>query len=468
MRSRRATGRQIRWIAFLLVLAPAELFAQAQEPAEISAEEFQAGAFAQLFQEGNYLAALFAMDYLVKEYPADPLLLRYRGITLDRLGRSEEAIAQFKQLLAQIPGHVPTRYFLGLAYERAGKLDQAMEEWRWVVANSTVREYIDWALEGWDRAVSLAALPVAAPRPRPVEPLPPPAVAPTRWFMAGIVGSEWDSNVTLKPSDKALAKSGDRNAGRYSYNLRLGAHAIREPNFGLDLLYTGRQSFHDDSLDDLNFTSQEVALDANRKGSLLGRDMTWGARYDFQVGLLENDLFSQTHRLTLRADARLTPHTRTVLANRLAETNFGPDGSNPPQTSRDGFYEDVGITQYFYTEDFARHLFLTQEYNDARTRGGNFERRGTTTRLGLHTPIFGKWQADLAAGFRWNRYPRFSSLSSLDLVRRRDADWDIYFGITHPLTPRVSSRLFYRFVNADNRNDFYEYDRHIGGVQLLF
>ena len=424
--------------------------AQAEE--QISAEEFQASVFADYFQAGNYQASLRAMDVLLKQYPSDPLLLRYRAMTLDRLGRSDEAIAQYKEILARDPNHVPTRYFLGLAYMNAGQLDRATQEWQWVAKHSAVAEYLQWAQE------ALARGGVA-----PVAPVP-----PKRWFLAGIVGWEWDSNVTLKPNDKALANVGDQNADRFSLNLRTGYHAVRDHDLTVDLLYTARQSFHDDSLDDLNFTSQEVSLDATKKAELWGEEVTWGGRYDLLVGLLESDLFSFTNRLTLSAENRLTPHTRTVLSNRLAWTGFGPDGANPNQTSRDGWYEDVGLTQYFYTNDFRQHLFATQEYNDTRTRGGNFERRGTTTRLGVHTPLMGRVEADLAVGFRWNKYPRFSSTSTLDLAHRQDTNWDFYVGLTYPINPKLSSRLFYRFVDANNRNDLFEYDRHITGVQLLF
>ena len=434
--------------------------ALAQEEKLISAEEFQTSAFAELFQEGEYPAALYALESLLKEYPQDPLLLRYRAMTLDRIGRFEEAINQFQELLVSDPNHIPTRFFLGQAYEHAGQRGRALEEWWWVVRNGKEMEYVSWALTALDQAGK------AAPTP-PVSPPPPPPM-PKRWFLAGIIGWEWDSNVTLKPKDKALANSGDRNSNRYSINLRAGYHLVRDPVWGVDLLYTARQSFHDDSLDDFNFTSQEVGLDARRKTFLWGQELTLGGRYDLAVGFLESNLFSLNHRLTLSADSRLSPHTRTVLTTRLSETNFGPDGSNPPQTSRDGFYGDAGVTQYFYTGDFRRHLFLTQEYNDARTRGGNFERRGTTSWIGFHTPLIGRVQADLAAGFRWNGYPRFSSTSTLETARRRDAVFDAYIGLTYPLTPKLSSRVFYRFVDAKNRNDLFEYDRHIAGVQLLF
>lgn len=445
------------WVALLIGFGALPIVANpgiSEAEETISAEEFSSSAFAELFQEGDYEAALFALEPLLERYPNDPLLLRYRAMTVDRLGRSSEAIAQFQKILEEDPHHVPTRFFLGQAYERAGRPEEAAQEWRWVVKNSPVAEYREWA----EAALARPGIPEVVP---PV---------PKRWFLAGIAGWEWDSNVTLKPDDKALANVGDKNADRFSATLRLGYHLIRERDLGIDLLYTGRQSVHDDSLDDLNFTSQEGSIDVRKRGTFLNRDVTWGSRYDGMVGLLEGDLLSFTNRLTLSADTRLTPRTRTVLTKRFSWIDFGPDGSNPPQTSRDGFYGDFGITQYFYTTDFQRHLFLTQEYNDTRTRGGNFERRGTTSRVGIHTPLpwFNRVEADLATGFRWNRYPRFSSLSTLDTARRRDTIWDLYVGLTYPVNPKLSTRVFYRFVDAKNRNDFFEYDRHVTGVQLLF
>lgn len=425
------------------------LYAQEQ----ISAEEFLASPFAEQFQGGNYEQAFKTVELLLREYPQDPLLLRYKAMTLDLLGRSGEAIALYEQILKQNPNHVPTRFFLGQAYERAGKNDQAIQEWRWVERNSPASEYRQWAQAGLARA----GVQAAAAR-----------LLPERMFLAGITGWEYDSNVTLKPDDKNLARSGDQNAGRYSLNLRVGLQAVDERDLKVDLLYTTLNSFHDDSLDDLNTTTQEGSVDLRKRTSWFGRMFILGGRYDLLGTFLEGELFLFTHRFSLSADSRLTPYTRTVLFNHLAYTNFGPDGSNTPQTSRDGLYEDIGLTQYWYSRNFRRYLFLTQEYNDARTQGGNFERRGATSRMGVHFPFLGQTVADLAAGLRWNRYPRFSSLSGLDPARRRDITWDFYAALTRPLTPKVKGRFFYRFIKADNRNDFFDYDRHIGGVQLLF
>ena len=442
----------------LLLAAAALLFsglpAQGGEPDEISTEEFQSSPFARSFQEGNFESALEALQPLLKKYPSDPLLLRYRAITLVQLDRTQEASVQLQSLLNRDPNHIPTHYFLGLAYARSGETDKAAQEWKWVIEHSPLPQYRQWAetaLSDLQKQIS-AAVP---PRPR-------------KWFLAGTAGWEWDSNVTLKPDDKALAAAGDQNADRFSLNLQIVRRLLQEHDRLLDFSYTTRHSFNDDGLDDLNFTSEEAGLAAGRGARFLNRPVWLGGRYDLAVGFLKDDLFSVAHGFTLSADARWSRRSRTVLANRLAWINFGPDGSNPPQTSRDGFYDDLEMTQYFYSADLRRYLFLSEAYNDARTRGGNFERRGLATRIGFHLPVRGRLEADVASGFLWNRYPRFSSLSSLDPERRRDTDWDFYVGLAYPVSPHLMGRMFYRFVKARNHNDFFEYDRHLTGVALYF
>ena len=421
----------------------------------ITPEAFLSSPFAAFFKAGNYPAALQALEALAKDYPDDPFILRYRAMVLDQLGRYDEAIALYQTLLAKNPNHVPTRVFLGQAYAHQGDKRAAAKEWQWVIQNSPVEEYRRLARDQlkW----------LELKRPGPAE--------RKRFYLVGDVGVEYDSNPLLKPNDKALAVQGnEQQAERFSLNLGVGYRALSQPDARVDVMYTTRQSLHDRGLDEVNFTSQELAADARKRVSLWDRDVTLGTRYEFLAGFLDGDLFSISNRFLLSADARVTPHTRTDVYNRFTVSNFGPDGSNPPQTSRDGFYYDLGLTQYLYTEDFRRYVYVGQEFNVAQTRGANFTRRGASTRVGVHTPIPLVAQTDLDVSSRllFGRYPRFTSLSSLAPERRRDTIWDLLVSLTHYWTPRLATRLLYRFINADNRNDVFQYDRHIGGVQLLF
>lgn len=418
----------------------------------ISAEEFMASPFADAFRADDYERALGALQPILERHPNDPLVLRYKAMSLDRVGQSQEAIVIYQELLKRDPDHAPTRFFLGQAYERMGSRDQAIKEWRWVADRSPAEQYRQWAKDSLARA---GVVPEAAPERK-------------RWTLVGNLGWDWDSNVFLKPEDKALTSTGDQNASRYTIDLGLRYHVLAERDLQVDLAYTSRQSLHDDSLDDFNFTSQEFGLDARKRVDLSGRAVTLGARYDTLVGFLEGDLFSFANRFTVSGDTRLTPHTRTVVSNRLTVSEFGPDGSNPPQTSRDGLYEDVGLTQYWYTEDFRRHLFVRHEFTAGWAKGGNFDRRGTATRLGLHTPLLWRTDVDISTAFVYNAYPHFSSLSTLDVERRRDTNWDTALALTHHLTPQLDIRFQYRWVSAINRNDLFEYDRHVAGVHVLF
>ena len=420
--------------------------------AEISAEELMASPFAAFFKADEYEQALEALQPILERYPADPLVLRYQAMTLDRLGRSEEAVAIYQQLLRRDPDHAPTHFFLGQAYERLGQREPAAKEWQWVRQRSPAREYRQWA------QVALGRLGGG----REIVP------ERKRWALLGNVGWDWDSNVLLKPSDKALASTGDQNANRFSIDLGLRYRALTNRQAQVDIFYTSRQSLHDDSFDDLNFTSQEIGLDLQHRRNLGGREVIFGSRYELLGGFLESDLFSLSNRWLLSAQTRLTARTRTMLSNRFTVSNFGPDGSNPPQTSRDGLYDDLALTQYLYSQDFQRYVFARQEYNAAWTRGGNYERRGTTTRVGLHTPLVWRTDGDLSGGLQWNVYPRFTSLTSLDPARRRDTSWDVAVALTHHLRPNLDLRLQYRWINALNRNDVFQYDRHLAGAHLLF
>lgn len=423
-----------------------------KEATVTSTEEFLFSPAAQLFQAGDYARALEALDRLIERYPGDPLLLRYRAISLDRLGRSEEAIEVFKEILEKNQDHLPTLYFLGQAYFRLGRKQAARSMWQRVVEKGGTTLYAEWSRE------ALRRIPIALEPPRP---------KPSRWNILTRASYEFDSNVLLKPDDKSLASPEDPNASRYTVGTQLDYRAFSGKTFVVDGSYEFRQTLHDDSLDEFNFTFQDFGVNARKQTWFRGRSVIGGLEYNILPGFLNGDLFSLIHQWILSADTRWTPRTRTVVFDRASLSNFGPDGSSPRQTSRDGFYQDFGITHSWYPWNTSLSFFLHEEFNSAFTRGDNFDRVGNTTRVGSHLP----WKRaafDVSGGLAFGGYPHFSSLSTLDTDRRRDFVWDLYTSITYFLTQRWSIRAFYRYVNGQNPSGFFEYNRHIGGIQVEF
>jgi len=435
---------------------PAAATTAAPEVESIGAGVFIESSFAEHFLSGEYPQALEALETLAERYPDDPMILRYRAVVLDRLGQFEDALALYDELLTHQPNHVPTRFFRAQTYYRSGQKDRAVKEWNWVIEHSDAPQYRQWSQELLDQ------LGVRAERPPERR----------RLYMFGNVGWEYDSNVILKSNDGGAAVGGDPNASRLTTNLGFGYRLLQEPDRRATLTYTTRQSLNDDSLNEFNFTAQEAALNAERRVDLWDRDVDLGFRYELDAGFLDGDLFSLSNRFRLSANSRLTPRTRTYVYNRFSVSDYGPDGRNPPQTSRDGFYYDAGLTQYFYTGDRRTYVYLGEEFELDETRGANFTRRSYTTRVGLHVPVpedlLPRTEFDTNVGLEVAQYPRFTSRSSRDRERRHNEDWTMYFALTHRIRPRLRARVFYRYINANNRNDIYQYDRHVAGTQLLF
>ncbi len=67
------------------------------ESQEIAPNQFLSSDASRYFQAGQYEKALVALNQLAEAFPQDDLIQRYRAMTLDRLGQSDEAIKIFRE-----------------------------------------------------------------------------------------------------------------------------------------------------------------------------------------------------------------------------------------------------------------------------------------------------------------------------------------------------------------------------------
>ena len=424
--------------------------------AEISHKEFLSSNFIKSFKSQDYEKALKECDALLKKYPNDPLILRYRAVTLEKLHHDPEAIELYHEILAAHPNDEPARLFLGLAYIREKENHKAAEELHQVVEHSTLPEYRHWAQEQLDR---LHSHEISAGKPIEKKP-----------YVVGKTGVTYDSNPLFIPGDKSLSSTKKNPAAIYLFEFSAGYPLRLEKDFRLDALYIGEQYSHSHGANGVDFTSQGFALDAKKRTFIGKRPFLLGSRYDFRANFLRSDLFSIVNRFFVNADTSFWHKTLTNFFARFEVSNYGPDGANPDVSSRDGVREGIGATQYFYTKNRKTFFFIKGEGDFNQTRGKNFNRDGVLATIGLHTPFlfFHKTDLDMSSSFNWGVYPDFASLSSLDPTQRRDKGWDIYAGVTHHWKPNLATRVFYRFINSDNSNSLLDNKRHLAGLEVVF
>ena len=379
-------------------------------------------------------------------------------MTLDKLGRRKEAIAEYKHILSQHKNHAPTHLFLGLTYARDGQLGEAAKELRWVTENSDSEEYRHWAQAQLARVRQLGKKAVVKKVRR-------------RLYLLGKTGIYYDSNPLLIPSDSNLSSRPKKDGVDFPVDLSVGYPVILEKDVRVDALYIGQALLHDRGANSVDFNSQGLALDAKKRVLFGRRAVLFGARYDFRTNLLQSALFSVVNRFLLSAEASFWKKTKTHVYSRLSYSNYKNNGSIPSVTSRDGYRGGLGLVQYFYrAEDFRAYFFAKGELSFADTRGENFDRGGSLTRLGVHGPLdfLGPVTFDVSTGLDYGTYPDFSSLSALDLNERRDLRFDVYTDLTYRWKPDLATRVFYRYINSNNDNGFFERERHIAGMEMVF
>ncbi len=421
----------------------------------ISSEEFLSSDFVKFLKNKEYPKALAAIDALTVKYPLDPLVLRYRGLTLEKLGRRKDAIDAYKQILSKNPNYIPARIFLSRAYISAGEQEDAAAELRTVIRAGSSTGYSNWAQAQLNR-LRLGAKTGSKIKKKP--------------YLLGKMGIAYDSNPLLVPDNQDLVSTKKKAGVRYTLDIDLGYPLVLEKDFRLDTLYIGQQTWHDKGTNAIDFTSQGFAVDAKKRKLFGERAVIFGGRYDFRANFLRSSFFSIINRFLLSADTSFWKKTRTHFYTRLSVLEYNNDGSDPSRSSRDGFRGGVGVTQYFYSADFKSFFFMKPEFNFNQTRGDNFIRRGVLGRIGAHTPIsfLRNTDFDVSVGYDWGEYPEFSSFSSLDTEDRQDKRLDNYVAITHHLKPNIAWRTFYRFIKSDNDNSFYKRDRQIAGMEMIF
>lgn len=428
----------------------------ADNPRVISGEAFLSSDFTGFFKAKQYRKALSAIDALLKEYPQDPLVLRYRGFTLEKLNRTKEAISVYKKILLKHPDYVPARMFLSRAYIASGKQEEAAEELRRLIQTGTSAEYRNWA------QAQLNRLRLGTKRAgRRVKKKP---------YFLGKAGIAYDSNPLLISDNRDLTSLKKKSGASYSLAIDLGYPLALEKDFRLDTLYIGQQKWHDNGADAVDFTSQGFAIDAKKRKLLGERAVIFGARYDFRANFLRSSFFSVINRFLFSADTSFFKKTRTHFYTRFSALEYNKDGSSPSRSSRDGFRGGVGLTQYFYSADFKSFFFVKPEFNFSQPSGDNFIRRGVLGRVGAHTPLkFPRdTDFDISTGYDWGEYPEFSSLSSLDTDGRLDRRLDNYVALTRHIRRGLALRAFYRFIKSDNDNDYFKRRRHIAGMEMIF
>ncbi|RCX28098.1 tetratricopeptide repeat protein [Thioalbus denitrificans] len=434
------TRRVAAVAAGLVMLAGAASPGFAQQ--RIKLEDFLASPAASAFKAQDFTAALDGFRNLLSTYPDDPLVLRYIGITLDRLKRYDEAVAAFGEALRVAPGDPAILFFLGVSeYNRAG-FGAAEEAFAAVAAEAPDTDYGARARE------FLAALTAnTASRTAPAARKP--------WDAYAQFGLQYDDNVGAAPDG-----TDDRDSlGSFEY-LSFGYNLVNDDEWVLRAEASGYFSQHwQHGFDSQDVQFIEAAASLDHAAALGGVSVVPSLRYGLTGTYLEGDELVIGHRLAVAADIGWTSSLKTDLFYRAAIDDYEDEGFQPVVTSRDGVTHEAGVTQYFLFETFGREsrLSLGYRYKHRDADGMNHDSRTHTVSAGLSLALPEAFTLEFSGYVGRDEYPDFQG-------NQGERETDIRGGsiaLSRPISDRLSASLSYSHRREDSNYTILDYDRNI-------
>jgi len=508
------------WCRIVVAILAVSWFSTPALASSASAERIETGYEALV--AGREAEALAAFDEAVAADPADSEAHFYRGLTLNRLGRFDEADAALQQAARRgypsdellfergwaamgrenwrqaidllqryeraAPGRGQTAEFLGRSYLGLGNTDKA-RQWlneavdRQPDLQPTVELYLmSAAAEEGEAAEAAARLrrlsgftgdsPVTDALRRYLPDQADVVLTPDekRWRLRVTVGGGWNDNV-LAVAD-GLALPGDvtsrdawfaRIGVAGAYDLLVGERDRLVVGYGLDTL------FHEQELNDADLIDQQWYALYQRR---LSDRWTASVQLADDYTIIGGDSFRNQISLRPAVQARLSPYFSAELSYRAAFSEYYFDTT--AVLDRDSDTHSFGLT---FNYDLPKTQLSTQaglQYTINNADGDDFDFNSTAVFISLSHPLV--FQVDATVGWThvFQDYRNDNSLTGFTAERDDDVDI-ISVSLTRPVDLGLRdarAQVYLRFDHVINQSNIpvFDYDQSViaAGVMVDF
>jgi len=412
------------------------------------------------FDTGQYAAAQPWLERAYHQGTERSVSAYFLGLTLYRLGDDAGALTYFNEAKADPEVRASAEYYAGLALSRKGDKAAARAQFD-QVAREQPQSEIGRAAESTTGEARQPPVPGEAKKP---------------WSVYGALAFQYDSNVTIAPSNSQLkAAQGISHEDDGAAVMRAGGgYTLLDTDaITLHASYDFYQSVHF-QLTEFDLQGHRVRLDAASHAGAVSYGIA--GTYDFYA--LNYQSFFQELLGTPWVAYRESPDLATQLYYTARGRDFLRDPYDP---ARDSIDNAVGVRQYvavpnadllltggyqFDAEDTLSHgvnnqpVICTPTMQTSGCGGRDFQNKGHQFDLGAAFPILDLARVELAYMFRLEDY-QFPNSRSNFYVRRHDVENEFALDVEHDLTPEIA--LAFDFVGVINDSNIanFEYDRNI-------
>ena len=432
-------------LSWLVVCLLAALAAGASHARAITPEDFARTQAASAYRAGDFAAALAATDLLLAREPADPILLRVRGMSLHRLNRHAEAAEALKAAVAAAPQDPAAQFWLGASLLEIKDYAGSIHAFETVERLAPNTRYSEQAKPFLVAARSGGARPAAAPKP---------------WSFSISAGTQYDSNVALTRDDRVGSfRVFEQIAGSYTFALPWNL-ALTLEGQGY-----GSQHFHAQAND---YDLVQIAGGATlaRRTELAGRPARLSGGYAFERVWQQGVRYSDNHAVTGKLDVALAPQSVTSL--RVA-AEFGlfafRTGGDPAVLSRDArrFTGEMRHLHYFSLGGARHFVWGSYAFESTDADGVNFDTRSHLVSTGVTLALPLDFSLDLGGEWAFTDYFNYA-----DGPRRRTFRQAYLARLNKRILPGITLTGSYAYTFEDSNIALFEFRRHVATLSATF
>ncbi|MBI4358780.1 MAG: tetratricopeptide repeat protein, partial [Candidatus Omnitrophica bacterium] len=282
---------------------------------KISPQDFLQTKAAEHFRNARFEEALDELKKLEEKYSGDPLIVRYQAMTLDKLGRTDEAIQKFREGLTAVPDNIALHYFLGQTLLRKRDFEGAKREFEYVVANDESEAYRITAradLKAVDKIISDQKK------------------AKRRWKFDASAKVEWLRNPGSTPKHVGFRSGrGVYSSGKISNTLGLTYRLFTKGPWSGKMGYSYSEAFYTRSFSHLNTFGNTLTGNLTYSRNFLGKPLLIDVGHSTAHTMLREQYYTTAFSETASFIYSPVSWNRLIFSEKWAFTTYDGDGTSP-------------------------------------------------------------------------------------------------------------------------------------------
>lgn len=289
----------------------------------------------------------------------------------------------------------------------------------------------------------------------------PASIDPTasRWRFSGETGVLYNSNVTLTPISRELARV-DAASVQWIANTELEWTAVRRNAWRFGPLSRGYFTVNESQLADLNLASYQGGIFLERDVNFHDQQWIMRSDYVYSIDQFGGSKLGDRHELNASLTHIGSDNAVTFGWFNIGVTQFINDGLVPSVTSQDGPAYALGISRFHFLSWYQLSGYsYGLDMESADTEGDDYRFYSLRTHGGMDFDLTEKLNMAWSGGLGFRSYPDFRGL-----VSRDELTWRAAARLDYLLRPGITCSLTANYDDFVSDNINFDVDRFTAGI----